>query len=73
MTFTAAYVLMSQAATVVITLISAGVTFYMDSIAGAWKLLIVTGAGTGGVLLLRWYWWRVNASSFVVSVALQAI
>ncbi|MSV31488.1 MAG: hypothetical protein EXQ57_03115 [Bryobacterales bacterium] len=68
------YVLMSQAATVVITLISAGVTFYMDSIAGAWKLLIVTGAGTGGVLLLlRWYWWRVNASSFVVSVALQAI
>lgn len=61
------YVLMSQAAT------SVGVTFYMDSIAGAWKLLIVTGAGTGGVLLLRWYWWRVNASSFVVSVALQAI
>ncbi len=58
MTFTAAYVLMSQAATVVITLISAGVTFYMDSIAGAWKLLIVTG----GVLLLRWYWWHVNAA-----------
>ena len=49
---------MSQAATVVITLISAGVTFYMDSIAGAWKLLIVTG----GVLLLRWYWWHVNAA-----------
>ena len=48
----------------------------MDSIAGAWKLLIVTGAGTGGVLLLRWFWWRINAwsevsamiSAFVVSV-----
>ena len=44
-------------------------------------MLIVTGAGTGGVLLLRWYWWRVNAwsevvamgTAFVVSVALQAI
>src|SRR6185436_754861 len=68
-------------ATVGITLISAAVTFYMDSIAGAWKLLIVTGAGTGGVLLLRWYWWRVNAwsevvamgAAFVVSVALQTI
>ncbi len=55
------------------------VTFYLDSIAGAWKLLLVTGAGTGGVLLLRWYWWRINAwsevsamiSAFVVSVALQ--
>jgi len=73
------YVWMSQVATVLITFISAGVTFYMDSISGAWKLLIVTGAGTGGVLLLRWYWWRVNAwsevvamgAAFVVSVGLQ--
>lgn len=69
----------SQFSTVLITLISAVVTFNMDSITGAWKLLIVTGAGTGLVLLLRWYWWRINAWSevsamacaFVVSVALQ--
>ena len=73
------YVLISQAATVLLTLCSAVVTFYMDSIAGAWKLLVVTGAGTGSVLLLRWYWWRINAwsevsamiAAFVVSVALQ--
>ena len=70
------YVVASQVATVLLTLVSAVVTFYMDSIAGAWKLLIVTGAGTGSVLLLRWYWWRINAwsevsamiSAFVVSV-----
>jgi Na+/proline symporter len=74
------YVRISQWATVLLTVLSAAVTFYMDSITGAWKLLIVTGAGTGGVLLLRWYWWRINAwsevsamiSAFVVSVALQA-
>jgi Na+/proline symporter len=73
------YVLMSQVATVVLTMIAAVVTFYMDSIAGAWKLLIVTGAGTGTVLILRWYWWRINAwsevsamaSAFVVSVLMQ--
>jgi hypothetical protein len=41
----------------------------MDSIAGAWKLLIVTGAGTGSVLILRWYWWRINAWSEVSSMA----
>jgi Na+/proline symporter len=71
----------SQWATVVLTLLSAVVTFNMDSITGAWKLLIVTGAGTGGVLLLRWYWWRINAWSevsamacaFVVSVTLQTV
>jgi Na+/proline symporter len=73
------YVRASQWATVFLTIVSAVVTFYMTSIAGAWKLLIVTGAGTGGVLLLRWYWWRVNAwsevssmiAAFVVSVTMQ--
>jgi Na+/proline symporter len=73
------YVRASQLATVLLTVVSAVVTFFMGSIGGAWKLLIVTGAGTGGVLLLRWYWWRINAwsevsamiSAFVVSLTLQ--
>jgi len=58
-------VAVSRGATVLLTIISAVVTFYLSSIEGAWKLLLVTGAGTGGVLLLRWYWWRVNAWSEV--------
>ncbi|HTA46100.1 MAG TPA: sodium:solute symporter family protein [Bryobacteraceae bacterium] len=73
------YVRASQIATVILTVISAVITHYMDSIAGAWKLLIVTGAGTGAVLILRWYWWRINAwsevsamaAAFVVSIVLQ--
>ena len=73
------YVAASQIATVLLTVISAVITHYMDSIAGAWKLLIVTGAGTGLVLILRWYWWRINAwsevssmaAAFVTSVTLQ--
>ncbi|HEY7389472.1 MAG TPA: sodium:solute symporter family protein [Bryobacteraceae bacterium] len=73
------YVLISKWTTVLLTIVSAVVTFYLDSVAGAWKLLIVTGAGTGLVLLLRWFWWRINAwsevsamiSAFVVSITLQ--
>ena len=73
------YVLVSKWTTVLLTIISAVVTFYLNSIAGAWKLLIVTGAGTGLVLLLRWYWWRINAwsevsamtAAFVTSLGLQ--
>jgi solute:Na+ symporter, SSS family len=73
------YVLASRVATAVVTVVSAAVAFRIESIAGAWKLLLVTGAGTGAVLLLRWYWWRINAwsevsamiSAFVVSVLLQ--
>jgi len=73
------YVQISKVATVGLTILSALITRHMDSIAGAWQLLIVTGAGTGTVLILRWYWWRINAwsevsamaTAFVVSVALQ--
>jgi len=75
------YVAMSQVATVFLTVVSAILTYFMDSIAAAWQLLIVTGAGTGTVLILRWYWWRINAwsevsamaTAFVVSLTLQLV
>ena len=75
------YVRVSQLATIGLTIISVIVTRHMDSISGAWKLVTLTGAGTGGVLLLRWFWWRVNAwsevssmiAAFLVSVYLQLV
>jgi solute:Na+ symporter, SSS family len=67
------YVRASQVATVVLTLVSAEITRHMDSIGDAWKVLIVTGAGTGGVLLLRWYWWRINAWSEVAAMICAAV
>ncbi len=75
------YVRASRVATALLTVISAAVAFRIESIGGAWKLLIITGAGTGAVLLLRWYWWRINAwsevsamiAAFVVSVLLQTV
>ena len=59
------YVIASQLVTVMLMIISLIVTFYLESIGAAWKLLLVTGAGTGTVLLLRWFWWRINAWSEV--------
>jgi SSS family solute:Na+ symporter len=72
------YVRVSQMATVLIMLASCVVTYYQDSISGAWRLLIALGAGTGSVFILRWFWWRINAwsevsamaASFVVSLLL---
>src|SRR5712691_10357181 len=66
------YVLASQAVTVGLMLISIYVTLHLASIEQAWKLLIVTGAGTGTVLLLRWFWWRINAWSEVSAMAVAA-
>ena len=67
------YVIASQLVTVFLMFVSLAVTFQMDSIGGAWKLLLVTGAGTGTVLLLRWFWWRVNAWSEVSAMITAAV
>jgi len=67
------YVIASQVVTVLLMIASLIVTFYMESIGGAWKLLLVTGAGTGTVLLLRWFWWRINAWSEVSAMICAAI
>jgi Na+/proline symporter len=62
------YVRASQAVTMALMILSAGVTFFMDSIADAWKLMIAIGAGTGMVYLLRWFWWRINAWSEIAAM-----
>src|SRR4051812_31541690 len=69
------YVTMSRAATVLLFLASVFVTMNLQTVEGAWKFLLAIGSGTGLVLILRWYWWRINAwseisamiASFVVS------
>jgi len=67
------YVIASQVVTVILMIASLVVTFYLESIGGAWKLLLVTGAGTGTVLLLRWFWWRINAWSEVSAMITAAV
>jgi len=63
------YVTASQITTILLMILSAIVTFFMESIADAWKFLIALGAGTGLVYLLRWFWWRINAWSEISSMA----
>ncbi len=57
------YVNVSRWATVFLFLGSIVVTWQLSSVEQAWRLLLALGAGTGLVLILRWYWWRVNAWS----------
>ncbi|HEY4234690.1 MAG TPA: sodium:solute symporter family protein [Lacipirellulaceae bacterium] len=66
------YVIASQIMTVLLMVFSLIVTYNLESIKGAWQLLLVTGAGTGLVLLLRWFWWRINAWSEVTAMVVAA-
>jgi Na+/proline symporter len=70
------YVAVSRWTTVGLFLASIVVTLNLSTIEGAWRFLLALGSGTGLVLILRWYWWRINAwseisamlASMVVSV-----
>jgi Na+/proline symporter len=67
------YVLASRVTTMLLMLASLLLTLFIDSIAGAWQFIIECGAGLGLVLLLRWYWWRVNAWSEITATILPGI
>ncbi len=53
----------SRLATAFLVLAAAAVAWQLTSVSAGWKIVLELGAGTGGVYLLRWYWWRVNAWS----------
>ena len=57
------YVLVSRAATLMVMVASILVTLVIQTISGAWQFIIEAGAGLGLVLILRFYWWRINAWS----------
>ena len=57
------YVLASRVASLVIMLLGGLVALQLGRVTLALDLLLSIGAGTGLVLILRWYWWRVNAWS----------
>lgn len=67
------YVAVSRAATVFIFLASIGVTSQLGSVEKAWELLLALGAGTGLVLILRWYWWRINAWSEISAMVASLV
>jgi len=51
----------ARIATVLITVLAAAMSFAMADVGRVFRFLVLFGNGTGVVLLLRWFWWRVNA------------
>ncbi len=57
------YVFVSRITMVVLMLLAVVASWKMDSISGAWKYLAEISVGASFVVLLRWYWWRINVWS----------
>jgi|TARA_B110000483_G_scaffold72964_1_gene90741 SSS family solute:Na+ symporter len=62
------YLLVSRISIVILLLLSAAAAWQMDSIAGAWIYIIEIISGISIILMLRWFWWRINAWSEIASM-----
>ena len=74
-------VLAARVASVFVTVIGAGAAFLAENITTVFQLIIAIGTGPGLVLILRWFWWRINAwaelaamiAGFVVGFATSVV
>lgn len=64
------YVTAGRVLTFVLALCGFLLATQLTSISDAWALLLSASAGLGLVLILRWYWWRVNAWSELAATLL---
>ena len=68
-------------ATVALMVLAALMALTLESALDAFNVILLIGAGTGAIYILRWFWWRINAVSeiagmvisFVVAFGLQLL
>ncbi|MDB9528567.1 Na+:solute symporter [Oscillatoria sp. CS-180] len=57
-----------RVASVLVTVLGAIAAFYSDNVTTLFRLVIAIGTGPGLVLILRWFWWRINAAAELASM-----
>ncbi|WP_071516000.1 sodium:solute symporter family protein [Geitlerinema sp. PCC 9228] len=61
-------VAVGRLASVLVTVLGATAAFFSESVAMVFQLVIAIGTGPGLVLILRWFWWRINAMAELTSM-----
>jgi len=61
--------------TTVVLMIMAGLLslFFLQDATQAFDIILLTGAGSGLIYLLRWFWWRINAWTEVVAMIVATV
>ncbi|MFO8054113.1 MAG: sodium:solute symporter family protein, partial [Bacteroidales bacterium] len=62
------YVKVSRITTFILLFFSLIVTTQFDKISDAWRFILACSGGIGLVLILRWFWWRINAWSEIAAM-----
>ncbi|MEO1347226.1 MAG: sodium:solute symporter family protein [Cyanobacteria bacterium J06635_15] len=55
-------------ASVLVTILGAIAAFFSTNVTDVFRLVIAIGTGPGLVLILRWFWWRINAAAELASM-----
>ncbi len=54
--------------TILSTVLGIGLGLMLQHATQAFNLLLLLGAGTGLIYILRWFWWRINAMTEIVAM-----
>jgi solute:Na+ symporter, SSS family len=57
-----------QMASIIVTGLGAIAAFFSQDVTTVFRLVIAIGTGPGLVLILRWFWWRINAAAELSSM-----
>ncbi len=67
-------VLVGRISTIVLMVIAGAMALtFLENASQAFDILLLSGAGTGAIFLLRWFWWRINAWTEVVAMVVATI
>lgn len=66
-------VAVGRISTVVLMVFSAALALLLQNALQLFEVLLVFGAGTGLIFILRWFWWRINAWSEITAMFASGI
>jgi Na+/proline symporter len=66
-------VAVGRISTVLLMVLSALIALLLQNALQLFNLLLVFGAGTGLIFILRWFWWRINAWSEITAMFASGI
>ena len=65
------YVGAARLVTVLLVVVAAILSLWLENAFQAFQIMLQVGAGTGLIYLLRWFWWRVNAWSEISGMVIS--
>ena len=66
-------VAVGRISTVLLMVLSALLALLLQNAMQLFNLLLVFGAGTGLIFILRWFWWRINAWSEITAMVVSGL